>query len=267
MLQKKKTKISKTIIFFLIIIVALILLGVFLRNFWFKTIGISETVLFQKGWNLKTYFWGLTHLKELVYQNQELKSKNLELLQNLQKMEALRQENYLLKESLQIKTPGDFSFTIVRPITLDQSNNILYLSSPPNFTLIKKGTPILTHTKQVVGIVEEVSPGYISVKLITAPNFKMIAKTEKNQEVIIKGGGNFQLTLENFPKDKKIEKGEKIITSMDSKNFPPDFLIGQVVEVQANDVDPFQKIKITPYFSSTLSAPFLAILNWQYPIQ
>lgn len=265
MLKKNKTKNYKFFILSLLAIAVLIFLGVFLRSFWFKTMQVPEKTFFDQGWNLKSYLWGLTHLKELVQENQRLNIENTNLFQKIQEISSLQEENLRLKESLKIPTETDFSFALLQPIIFDQTNNYLYLSPPKDIDLIKQNTPILTYTKQPVGIVEKVFSGYIVVKLITAPDFKLIAQTEKTEEVILKGEGNFNLTLENFPKDKFIEKEEKILTSPSSRFFPPNLLIGKVAEVKSSDIDPFQKVKISPYFTSSKFMPFLALLNWRYP--
>ncbi|MCD6115175.1 rod shape-determining protein MreC [bacterium] len=267
MFPKRKFNNYKRVAFFLLIIFVLMVCGVFLRNLWFKIAGKPEQVLFEQGWNLKSYFWGLSHLKELVRENELLKKENLKLLQKIQQMYALQEENKTLKESLKIKPlQQNFSLTILKPIAFDQSNNFLYLSaSEPS--LLQKNTPVLTSTKQIVGVVDKNFSGYVVVKLITAPDFKLIARTEKNEEIILKGEGNFQLALEKFPKDKKIEKGEKIFTSQNSKFFPANFLIGEVKEVINSDIDPFQKVEVTPYFLIEKPSLFLAILNWRYPDQ
>ena len=267
--RKLKRKFSnyKRIVFFLVLVLIFLICGIFLRNLWFKIAGRPEQVLFEQGWNLRSYFWGITHLRELVRENDLLKRENLKLLQEIQEVYTLKEENKSLKKSLQIKPlQQNFSLTTLKPIAFDQSNNFLYLSASES-SLLQKNTPILTSTKQIVGVVDKNFPGYIVVKLITAPDFKLIARTEKKEEVILKGEGNFQLVLEKFPKDKKIEKGEKIFTSQNSKLFPPNFLIGEVKKVVNSDIDPFQKVEITPYFLVNRPSFFLAILNWRYPVQ
>lgn len=267
MFRKRKFNNYKRVVFSLLLILILMVCGVSLRNLWFKIVSKPEEVLFEQGWNLKSYFWGISHLKELIRENELLTRENFKLLQKIQEMYALEEENKILKESLKIEPlKQNFSLTILKPIAFDQSNNFLYLNAP-NLSLLQKNTPVLTSTKQIVGVVDKNFSGYVVVKLITAPDFKLIAQTEKNEEIILKGGGNFQLALEKFPKDKKIEKGEKIFTSQNSKFFPANFLIGEIKEVINSDIDPFQKVEVTPYFLVEKPSFFLAILNWRYPDQ
>ena len=130
MFQQRRFNNHKKIVFFLVLVLIFMICGVFLRNLWFKIAGGPEQVLFEQGWNLKSYFWGISHLKELIRENELLKRENLKLLQEIQEIYTLREENKTLKKSLQIKPlQQDFSLTVLKPIAFDQSNNFLYLSA------------------------------------------------------------------------------------------------------------------------------------------
>ncbi|MBL7763052.1 MAG: rod shape-determining protein MreC, partial [Chitinophagaceae bacterium] len=52
------------------------------------------------------------------------------------------------------------------------------------------------------------------------------------------------VTLRNLPKDIEVKKGDSVVTSMYSYNFPPGYLVGTVADIVADNSTNFYVLKI-----------------------
>lgn len=112
----------------------------------------------------------------------------------------------------------------------------------------------------IVGRVKDVSEHFCSVMSFLHKDSKVSARIKKNGYIgSMEWGGYDEYTgiLEGITKHVNVQKGDTIITSSFSKNYPEGILVGIVSEVNSKTGENFQDIKVN------LSTPF-AKLSYVY---
>lgn len=105
----------------------------------------------------------------------------------------------------------------------------------------------------IVGKVKDVSEHFCSVMSFLHKDSKVSARIKKNGYIgSMEWGGydEFTANLEGITKHVNVQKGDTIITSSFSKNYPEGILIGVVSEVNSETGENFQDIKVlltTPF--------------------
>ena len=117
------------------------------------------------------------------------------------------------------------------------------LEFPKNLIDLKK--PLLSEQKTDNPQTEEKSAE------LSAPEEEKDLSAFATQEDIlgiIRGKGNFSLSLDFIPQEKNVQKGDLIVTTSLSKLFPKGLLIGQITTIKKSDLQPFQEIEAKPLF-------------------
>ncbi|MCD6429113.1 rod shape-determining protein MreC [bacterium] len=260
-MKKNKNKKYISLIVFVLLIVLVIFLGGFLRNTWHNIFGTTGSVFWKEGKGLNLFFQGFFKAKQIAEENQNLKLINLELMGKLEELKSLKKENIELRKALDIGLQKEYKLLESQIIGLDQKNNLFFINKGKEDG-IKKDMVVITSQKVLIGMVDQIFNNYSVIKLITHPQVKFVARTQSGLEVVVKGDGNFKLVLENFPKAKVIQQGEKIFTSTVSKIFPRNLLIGEVKEIFQSDIDPNKSVVVSPFFAQHLPETIFVILNW-----
>jgi rod shape-determining protein MreC len=71
------------------------------------------------------------------------------------------------------------------------------------------------------------------------------------------------LTLELIPQDIKVQSGDLVLTSGLGGGYPPDLIIGQVVNVRSRDFDLFQQATVQPVVDFNRIEIVLVIVNFE----
>jgi rod shape-determining protein MreC len=109
-----------------------------------------------------------------------------------------------------------------------------------------RGMPVVTD-QGLVGRVDAVISSAARVQLITDPSSAVNVRLEKaKKEAILTGTVSGDLTLDLVPQDVVLEAGDLVLTSGLGGGFPPDLIVGQVLNVRKRDADLFQQAIIQP---------------------
>ncbi len=135
-------------------------------------------------------------------------------------------------------------------------------SSQANFITIERGSDegvkkgmAVTGPDGIVGVVVETSPHYSKVMSLIHRNSKvsaMLKKDNSSGSLEWDGTDPGYLTLKNVTKGAKVTKGDTVLTSLYSANFPPRLMIGTVAEIASESASNFYSLKIktaTNFFS------------------
>lgn len=182
----------------------------------------------------------------------KLKEENLALAKKLIDQEKLLSENKALHDQFQIEKPRSLDLL---PAGIVSSPRFIPGIFSPEFLVIDKGTDEgikvgngVVFKNNLVGKVTKTSKFLSQVTLLTNPNLKFAAKTEKGTFGVLKGEGNGDIFLDNVLLSDHLSKGELVVTSGDLKidqtGFPPDLIIGKIVSVSSNPSDLFQRAKL-----------------------
>ncbi len=111
---------------------------------------------------------------------------------------------------------------------------------------LRRGMPVVTD-QGLVGRVDAVISSAARVQLITDPTSAVNIRLEQaDREAVLTGTVAGDLTLDLVPQDVLLELGDVVLTSGLGGSYPPDLIIGQVVNVRKRDSDLFQQAFIQP---------------------
>lgn len=111
---------------------------------------------------------------------------------------------------------------------------------------VKKGMAV-TGPQGIVGVVVETSTNISKVMSLLHRNSKvsaMLKKDNSSGSVEWDGSDPTYLTLRNITKGAKVAKGDTIVTSNYSANFPPRLIIGTVADIMSESASNFYTLKI-----------------------
>ena len=135
---------------------------------------------------------------------------------------------------------------------------------------ILRGMPVVTD-QGLVGRVDAVIANAARVQLITdaASNVNVRLQNAKTDASLV-GSVTGNVTLDLIPQDETIEKGDLVLTSGLGGGYPPDLIVGQVVNVRSRDFDLFQQATIQPVVDFNGLEIVLVIVNFKpvdiYPL-
>jgi rod shape-determining protein MreC len=219
-----------------------------IKNFFYSISAPIQKPLWQAGNSVSDFFEAIFEIKNLKKENEELKSKNLELLAENSVLKELEKNNELLRQALGVGLEKEFNLTIAQVTGKDLSKDSIFIDKGEKDGL-EKGLPVVTSQKVLVGKISATYNNFSEVALIYSKEISFDAKVQdKNVSGLIKGQGNSRLLLDLIPLDKEITPGDIIVTSALSGDFPEGILVGKVQSVKKSELEPFQQAKIMPYF-------------------
>ena len=111
---------------------------------------------------------------------------------------------------------------------------------------IKKGMSVVGPAG-IVGVVTEVSNNYSLVMSLLHHNSRVSAMLKKDDflgSIEWDGVNPSYLVLKNIPKSEKVSKGDTVLTSYYSANFPSNLMIGTVANISSDPSSNFYTIKV-----------------------
>jgi rod shape-determining protein MreC len=128
---------------------------------------------------------------------------------------------------------------------------------------ILRGMPVVTD-QGLVGHVEAVIADAARVQLITDPGSSVnVYLQNADVDASLVGSVTGDLVLELIPQDAVVEAGDLVLTSGLGGGYPPDLIIGQVVNVRSRDFDLFQQATVQPVVDFNRLQIVLVIVNFK----
>lgn len=132
---------------------------------------------------------------------------------------------------------------------------------------VKARMTVANH-RGLIGQVVRVADQWSDVLLITDPSSAVSARIDRSREAgMVFGSPNGDLIMRYIPQGQsdgppRVEVGDLVFTSGQSQRFPPQILIGQVVEVHQDDYDTFQEAVIRPSVDFNALESAMLITAW-----
>ena len=127
---------------------------------------------------------------------------------------------------------------------------------------ILRGMPVVTD-QGLVGRVDAVIADAARVQLITDPASNVNVRLENAQtDASLVGSVTGDLELELIPQETNVEAGDLVLTSGLGGGYPPDLIVGQVVNIRARDFDLFQQATVQPVVDFNRLQIILVIVNF-----
>jgi rod shape-determining protein MreC len=128
---------------------------------------------------------------------------------------------------------------------------------------ILRGMPVVTD-QGLVGRVDAVIADAARVQLITDPAANVNIRLQNaEEEASLVGSVTGDLTLELVPQDASLERGDLVLTSGLGGGYPPDLIVGQVVNVRSRDFDLFQQATVQPVVDFNQLQIVLIVVNFK----
>jgi rod shape-determining protein MreC len=128
---------------------------------------------------------------------------------------------------------------------------------------VLRGMPVVTD-QGLIGRVDSVIADAARVQLITDPASKVNVRLQNAEvEASLLGSVTGDVTLDLIPQDTLVEPGDLVLTSGLGGGYPPDLIIGQVVNVRARDFDLFQQATVQPVVDFNRLQIVLVIINFK----
>lgn len=128
---------------------------------------------------------------------------------------------------------------------------------------IVRGMPVVTD-QGLIGRVDAVIADAARVQLITdaASNVNVRLQNAETEASLV-GSVTGDVTLQLIPQDVAIEVGDLVLTSGLGGGYPPDLIVGQVVNVRSRDFDLFQQATVQPVVDFNRLQIVLVIVNFR----
>jgi rod shape-determining protein MreC len=128
---------------------------------------------------------------------------------------------------------------------------------------IRRGMPVVTN-QGLVGRVDGVISDAARVQLITDPaSLVNVHLQNANTDAILNGSVTGDVSLDFISQDVNVEAGDLILTSGLGGGYPPDLIIGQIVNVRSLDYELFQQATVQPSVDFSRLSIVLVITNFR----
>ena len=128
---------------------------------------------------------------------------------------------------------------------------------------ILRGMPVVTN-QGLIGRVDAVIADAARVQLITDPASTINIRLQNaNADAVLVGSVTGDLSLDMISQDFTVETGDVILTSGLGGSFPPNLIVGQVLNIRKRDYELFQQATIQPAVDFSRLEIVLIITNFR----
>jgi len=128
---------------------------------------------------------------------------------------------------------------------------------------ILRGMPVVTD-QGLVGRVDAVIADAARVQLISDTGSSVNVRLQNaNTEASLVGSVTGDVSLDLIPPDVLVEPGDLVLTSGLGGGYPPDLIVGQVINVRSRDFDLFQQATVQPVVDFNRMQVVLVIVNFK----
>ncbi|MDB5251224.1 MAG: hypothetical protein JWP27_393 [Flaviaesturariibacter sp.] len=125
-------------------------------------------------------------------------------------------------------------------------NNYIQLNRGSNHG-IRENMAVVSSGGAIIGVIINTSPNFSQVLSLLHTKSRVPAalkKTGTTGTVLWDTKDPRFLTLEGISRDVEVKRGDTVLTSRYSYNFPPNFMIGRIVDVRINKATNFYDLKL-----------------------
>ena len=128
---------------------------------------------------------------------------------------------------------------------------------------ILRGMPVVTN-QGLIGRIDAVIADAARVQLINDPASSVNVRLQNAEtEASLVGSVEEDVVLQLIPQDVNVQPGDLVLTSGLGGGYPPDLIIGQVVNVRSRDFDLFQQATVQPVVDFNRLEIVLVIVNFK----
>jgi len=256
-LNKPKAKLPKILLGIVIFFLLIGFLNLFqnqFRNFFYSISSPFQKTLWNAG-NVTSGFLGsFFQIADITKKNQELNTKNQELLEEITNLQQVKVENQALREVVSIGTDKEFKLVSADAIGIDNQQDFILIDRGLEDG-ISENMPVINAQKVLFGKIFKVYKNFSKVMLISNKSSVLDVKVQKDDTLsppiygAVRGEGDLSAILDLVSLDYEIKNNDILITSSLEGTFPKGLLVGKVLETNKDDLKPFQKAEIELFFN------------------
>lgn len=178
------------------------------------------------------------HLQKKIRESEEFK-RELDVLRV--KIQLLEEENSSLRRQLEAPLPASWDFI---PASVLGRGRYLVIDKGRQ-DKVDEGM-IVVFENIVIGQVNLVTPKTAQVMLLSDPDSKIPAKTDKNVKGLLLGSFGSQMILSRVIQREALSPLNFVLTSGEEGKFPPNLLIGKIEKVESKEEEVYKEAKVTP---------------------
>lgn len=250
-LKKDNTNKTKalSLLFFLFILFSLFSFSDTVSNSAFKTASVFQKTFNFSGEKTSNWIYSFIYRDELKKQKNLLIEENEKLISEIVFLRGLREENDRLRKALDFGIEKEFVLIDAR-INGKDVNEESFIINKGRKDGVSELMPVITENRFVVGRISEVFNEFSRFEMITHPETSFDAEIQgKDATGLVKGKEKLGLEMTLIPEEKKIQKGDIVLTSSFGGIFPQGLIVGIVRDVRVNDTDPFKEADINLVFN------------------
>lgn len=230
-----------------------------------------QRLLREAGNELRSATGAVGDSTTLRQRNEQLEQTIAQLTVENLRLKEVEAENVRLRSLLQFRDVNP-SYTykggqVVGRIVANEPSNIVHsiLIDIGSNNGIEPGMPVVTE-RGLVGRVTEVYRNAARVLLITDSSSNVNAMLQNTRlRGILRGRTNQSPILDYLPQDESILVGDIVVTSGEGGRFPTGIPVGQVIEVEQNDVEMFQQAIVRTTVDFDTLETVLVVTNFVSP--
>ena len=128
---------------------------------------------------------------------------------------------------------------------------------------VLRGMPVVTN-QGLIGRVDAVIADAARVQLITDPGSAVNVRLQNAEtDAVLAGSVTGDLSLDMISQEVNVEAGDVVLTSGLGGGYPPDLIVGQVLNVRKRDYELFQQATIQPAVDFSRLEIVLVITNFR----
>ncbi len=215
-----------------------------------------------------SYWQGFMNVDNILAENERLEKRTASLKRENLLLQKFKRENQRLRKLLAFKKYVDYKTKGARVIGYNPSNwgSKIIINLGKNDGIEKK-MPVISYNGLLVGRVNFVGANSARVSLVNDPEFVVggIVQREDSRVIgLVKGQPKERKIniMDKISWDADVKKGDFILTSGLSNNFPKGLPIGKVTEVKADNYGLSQQAKIKLFFSLQTIEEVLVITDY-----
>jgi rod shape-determining protein MreC len=202
------------------------------------------TIFYTPFSNLKQTYIDLSNVSE---ENERLSQILIETSVKLAFLEEAELENERLRSVLGFQPPPYYTLLPAEVISVigDYMPVAVVINRGLNDSLAID-MPVINQLG-LIGRIIEVSNKKSVVQLLTDPTSRVAARIVDSREMgIVKFKGSGNMILDNFPIQGTINIGDQVISSGLGGVYPSGLYVGEVIEVEKVELEPFYNVKVKP---------------------
>lgn len=256
-INKKNNVFVKVLSAFIFLFICVVLLNLFqnqVKNTFYLISSPIENFFWNAGNDSSGFLASLINAKKTETENENLKIENQNLLVKIAVLQDQQNQNEAINEIIACDPQKEFTLVLAGVAGINSSQDIITINKGADDG-IANGMAVISQQKVLFGKISKVYKNFSEVELISNKNNVLNVKIQNADPLavpiygVLRGNSNLEIYLDLVPVDSNIIKDDVLVTSALEGTFPKDLLVGKVVEIEKNDLKPFQTIKIDPFFN------------------